>query len=529
MEHAVVIQKLTDCAKDIFAFAISRVYNKQDAEDLTNDIIVEVLASAERLQNDDAFYGYMWTIAENTFKRHIRSKKFKEAEHFPEFQGVYWDTPEQKAIEAEELVLLRRELTLLSRQYRDVTVKYYIDNKSCTAIAKELSISEEMVKYYLFKTRKILKEGVTMDRKYGEKSYNPGTFYINFWGNGSNGYVWRTFERRLPGNIVLAAYEKPLSVEELSLELGVSAPYLEDELDILLKHKFVRKIGNKYQTDFIIFKTSFELEYQKTVPTAAICMDTVSHIAKETESRLPKFRKIDLGIKMDDNQLRWFIVNLALHSALGQFEGEQRKRFGPYPKLNANAWGYIYGHDNDYIFTYFQGIYGQCGNGEGTAWYSAVNYNAITACQLWHGSGQCETQILCDAILRAQISNQDQETVARLVREGMVTMDDGRLKANFPTFSSQQHHRMCQELKEIIDATMVCMDQICTMTTTICKKHTPKHLQDRCERMSYVFHQADAMGIIVEKLVADGFLTVPEEKTNLCVFGVRRLSENSYS
>jgi len=220
MEHSIVVQKLTDSVKDIFAFCVSRLYNKQDAEDLTNDIIVEVLSSAERLRSNDAFYGYMWTIAENTFKRFIRNKKIKETEYHVDFQGVYWDTPEGRLLEDEDLIVLRRELSLLSKQYRDVTVKYYIENKSVTIIAKELDISEEMVKYYLLKTRKILKEGVKVDRKFGEKSYNPGKFYPNFWGSGNNGYIWHTFERRLPGNIVLAAYEKPVSIEELSLELG---------------------------------------------------------------------------------------------------------------------------------------------------------------------------------------------------------------------------------------------------------------------------------------------------------------------
>ena len=524
MKHSVVIQKLSDSLKDIFAFSASRLYNKQDAEDLTNDIIVEVLSSADRLQNDEAFYGFMWRIAENTFKRYIRSKKIKDGECHTDFLGVYWDTPEMKLIEDAELSVLRRELSLLSRQYREVTVKYYIEDKSCAAIAKELDISEEMVKYYLFKTRKILKEGVTMDRKYGERSYNPGKFYVNFWGKGDNGYVWQTFERRLPGNIVLAAYEKPLSIEDLSLELGVSAPYLEDELDILLKHKFVKMIGNKYQTDFLIFRTPFEQECQRNIPTADICMETVLRIKQFTDAILPKFKGIDLGIKLNDNQLKWFIVNLALHSALGQFEEEQKKRFGPYPRLSANAYGYVYGHDNEYVFTYFQGIYGQCGNREGNAWFSAVNYNVIKSCQRWCNISNDRVQTLCGSIRNASISGQNQETVAQLVQEGMITVEGEKIKAKFPTFTSEQHHRMQQELREIIDATIACMDKICAMTTAICKKYTPKHLQDRCERMSYVFHQADAMGIVVEKLVADGYLTVPKEPTNLCMFGVRCLS-----
>ncbi len=525
MEHSIVVKKLTESVKDIFAFSLSRLYNKQDAEDLTNDIIVEVLSSAGRLRNDDAFYGYMWTIAENTFKRFIRSRKIKETECHADFQGVYWDTPENKMLEDADLVLLRRELSLLSKQYRDVTVKYYIENKSCTVIANELNISEEMVKYYLFKTRKILKEGVTMDRKFGEKSYNPEKFCQNFWGSGNNGYVWQTFERRLPGNIVLAAYDRPVSIEELSLELGVSAPYLEDELEILMKHNFVRMIGNKYQTDFVIFKRPHEEEVQNTVPCAAICMETVSLIKKQVDVLLPTFKKMDFGIAMDENQLKWFIVNFAMVDALGQFEENVQKKFGPYPRLNATTEGLIWGHDNDDFFLrYFNGIYGHVENKEHTAWYTAVNYRVIRKCQRWHGVHNGWTQVICDGILNATISEQDEEIVAQLIRRGVVALENGILKAKFPTFTTKQAHYMRQKLKNVIDATVECMDKICTMATKICRKYTPKHLQDRCERLAYANYQADAMGIIVEKMVADGYLIVPEERTDLCVFGVRRLS-----
>lgn len=525
MEHSIVIQKLNDSVKDIFAFCVSRLYNKQDAEDLTNDIIVEVLSSAERLRNDEAFYGYMWTIAENTFKRFIRSKKIKETEYHADFQGVYWDTPENKMLEDADLIVLRRELSLLSKQYRDVTVRYYIENKSCTVIAKELDISEEMVKYYLFKTRKILKEGVTMDRKFGERSYNPGKFYPNFWGSGNNGYVWQTFERRLPGNIVLSAYEKPVSIEELSLELGVSAPYLEDELDVLVKHNFVQKLSNKYQTDFLIFKTPLENEFQDAVSSAEICIETVLQIKKQVDMLLPKFKKMDLGIEMDDNQLKWFIVNFAMVDALGEFEEKAVRKFGPYPRLNASTEGLIWGHDNDDFFRrHFNGIYGHCENREHTAWYTAVNYSVIEKCQHWYGGHIGWTQVICDAILNAEISNQDEEAVAQLIRRGVVSVNDGKLRANFPTFTTRQAHVMRQKLKKSIDATVECIDKICTIAAEICKKHTPKHLQDRCERLAHVNYQADVMGIVVEKLVADGYLTVPEERTNLCVFGVRRLS-----
>lgn len=335
MEKIIAAQKLQESLKDIFAFALSRVHDKQDAEDLTNEIIIEVLSSVNRLENDSAFYGYMWKIAENTFKRYIRNKTVPNVEFNEKFCGVYWETPEQKCIDSEEVAILRRELTLLSKQYREATVKYYIENKSCSLISKEMNISEEMVKYYLFKTRKILREGINMERKYGEKSYNPSKFGIDFWGSGGNSYIWQTFERKLPGNIVLAAYEKPVTIEELSLELGVSAAYLEDELDILLKYNFIKQIGNKYQTNILIFKTDYREEFLKEVPSLQICSETINKIKEFVDGIVPQYRNKDFGIALNDNSLKWFIVNLCMINALSQFEEITQTKFGTYPRLNS--------------------------------------------------------------------------------------------------------------------------------------------------------------------------------------------------
>lgn len=56
------------------------------------------------------------------------------------------------------------------------------------------------------------------------------------------------------------------------------------------------------------------------------------------------------------------------------------------------------------------------------------------------------------------------------------------------------------------------MDEICSRAAVIFNKHTPKELKEHCEQVAYVRYQADAIGIIVENLVADGYLTVPDKK-----------------
>lgn len=191
MEQKKAAQLVSENLKNLYAFSLSNLYDKSEAEDLTNDIVYEVLKSANRLKNDEAFYGFMWRIAENTFKMRIRKKQAQFVAFDEDFVGVYWTTPEDEFIKGEEINILRRELSLLSKQYREVTVAYYFHGKSCSEISKDFQVSMDMVKYYLFKTRKLLKEGFGMTREFGEKSYNPGVFRMDYWGGGDNSCYWQ--------------------------------------------------------------------------------------------------------------------------------------------------------------------------------------------------------------------------------------------------------------------------------------------------------------------------------------------------
>ena len=130
MEQQKCAQLISESLKNLYAFSLSKLYDKSEAEDLTNDIICEVLKSASRLRDDDAFYGFMWRIAENTFKKHIKKSKAQLVSFDEEFVGAYWITPEDELISSEETNMLRRELSLLSKQYREVTVAYYFNGKS---------------------------------------------------------------------------------------------------------------------------------------------------------------------------------------------------------------------------------------------------------------------------------------------------------------------------------------------------------------------------------------------------------------
>ena len=172
MDSIKLEQLITENMKSIFGFALTRLGNVAEAEYLASDILYGIIRSAPNLKEEERFYGFMWKVAENTYMDYLR-KKSKNASRIAELDESIADESEpvlDGIVKKEDLNLLRRELSLLSKQYRDATVLYYIENLSCSEVAVRLQISTEMVKYYLFRARKIIREGMNMERLYGEKS-----------------------------------------------------------------------------------------------------------------------------------------------------------------------------------------------------------------------------------------------------------------------------------------------------------------------------------------------------------------------
>ncbi|MBQ4604121.1 MAG: RNA polymerase sigma factor, partial [Clostridia bacterium] len=204
MEKNELNQKIAEVSKSVLSYCLARTSNTQDAEDLAQEILLKIMTSAQNLRNDEAFYGFMWAVAGNVFKDWLRKKSRHRNAELTEIDATE-NFDFEKLDNESDIFLLRRELALLNEKHRKATVLYYINNKSCAEIAQILSVSENMVKYLLFKSRKILKEGMNMERNYGEQSYNPKGLEIQFLGNGNNRY-WQLGRRIVPQNILFACY-----------------------------------------------------------------------------------------------------------------------------------------------------------------------------------------------------------------------------------------------------------------------------------------------------------------------------------
>ncbi|MBQ8448478.1 MAG: sigma-70 family RNA polymerase sigma factor [Clostridia bacterium] len=242
----------------LFYFCLKKTGSHTEAEDLTQDIALQIITALNQGTIPTSFSAWVWQIVRNRYSVWANEKHNRNESVTGSDIGDYEIEDESEnildeMIHAEQIALLRRELAFIKSDYRNIVVAYYIENKSVRDIALSLSISISAVQQRLHRARIILKEGMNMAREFGKLSYNPEN--ISFWVNGlhgANGEPGIYVSRSLSKNIMLAAYRTPATAEELAMEVGVALPYMEEELSTLVDATLMKKNGNKYETNIFI-------------------------------------------------------------------------------------------------------------------------------------------------------------------------------------------------------------------------------------------------------------------------------------
>ena len=467
--------KVKEIAKSLLSYCAARTSNHFDAEDLAQDIILEIYKSADNIRNIDAIYGFMWAVAGNVYKQWCRNKakdtKCRLTDNLP-------DVAELPVEDHSALSLLRRELTLLAKKYRKTVVLYYIDGKSCLEISDCLGISESMVKYLLFKSRQILKEGMSMERNYGTQSYNPKRLSLLFWGNGENRY-YHLCKSKISQNILFACYNDKLTAEQISLEIGVSLPYMEDKLEELCDYELLKKDGNRYFTNIIIFTKDFKNEMnaknaELREKIATILIEAISE--HEADVRNIGF----LGADMNNNSFKWQMVSFILYNAI--MELLQNKIKVIYPKDKFGTEGFVWGTENREQNP-MKSSFGFClSNAENEAGdhiqFMDFPINGEMA-HLYYLNRQNVTNVFLDVAkgITEFPGENDKALVADMVRKGYIISNEKGMFVNVPVFTKEQY----QQMENIFaDTFMNIAGEAETLMETIIKilkNHVPVHLK----------------------------------------------------
>ena len=470
--------------KTIFAYALSRVKNKNDAEDLTNDIVLAILQSEDKLKDENAFYGYVWGIAANTYRKFMRRKVRNGYDELGEEQADGSDFTEGLLLR-EDMKCLHREIALLSREYRECTVAYYFDELSCAQVAEKLGISLEMVKYYLFKTRKILKEGISMEREFGEKSFKPAPFeFVTIFSGEFNREYKNLFARKLPGQILMSAYYTPMTVRELAIELGVSSVYLEDELELLERYGLMTKNPTgKYQTKLLIYTDDFVNEFRRTAKGFVI--EAMGGIVNGLKTKLSQVKSINrICAELSDERLLWGLLwPIIRHGYLGFCEAHpelQKKN-----ELYAGASGTNYGISLEEVAEEWES--------HAFAGYSGIDaeFYAVFA----------DFGVLPE---KNRYSMEQGELGAK-VRKVLA----GELPPEFMIFTAEEEARMLSLIAPEIAAMKELYERMHTCACKLMAVHAPKSVEDQIAPILFQSLFFQTVGFVGNCAVLSGALEVP--------------------
>lgn len=251
-------EKITiKCTKNIYGFALKRCSNLQDAEDITQEIVLKVfrvLLYKDDIQATDKF---IWTVAHNTLVNYYRDKA-RTVIGIPIDESIEALSSEEdillQIIEKESIDRLHMEIAYLSKLQRRIVIAYYFENKKQEVIATELGIPLSTVKWHLFEAKNDLKKGMEIMRKESELKFNP----IKFALCGTNGSIGTKgsnsnfFRSTLSQNIVYSVWKKSKRINEIAEKLGVSPVYIESEVEYLEEYGFLTESKGNYLCNILL-------------------------------------------------------------------------------------------------------------------------------------------------------------------------------------------------------------------------------------------------------------------------------------
>ncbi len=333
----------------LFYFCLKKTGKNTEAEDLTQDIAIQIITALNKGTIPTSFSAWVWQIARNRYsvwakEKHNRNESLtgsdiSDYEIEDESENIL-----DEMIHTEQMALLRRELAFIKSDYRNIIVAYYIENRNVREIAESLSLPTNTVKSRLLRAREILKEGMDMAREFGKRSYNPEEIvYLNICtAPGELGQPWTLMDPKLNQNIFLACYDNPMTAEELAIEVGVALPYMEDAVKHLTAQTLLIKNGEKYETNFPII--SREAQQKIHFYYEGILPQLIALITEDIDRLMAQYQEADLcyyGEYQRYEEAKWMLLMDFYKSLYSLCANSPKDKLGNTPRQNRGIWDVV--------------------------------------------------------------------------------------------------------------------------------------------------------------------------------------------
>lgn len=307
---------LTEYVDRMYFLSLKKCGDYHMAWEPAQDTFAAVLSSINRGAEIKNIWAYLERVLSNKYNEYLRQKynkpwiSFNDYPHEIEDETILlWQDTERYN---EQLEAIRHELCFPACIHREVMVRFYIHGEGVESIAKSLKIPAGTVKSRLNTGRKHIREGVNEMENYTKQSYEPDTLMISCsGGTGINGEPFSMVSDKLTENILLPAYDEPVTDTELARALGTPAAFVEPVVNRLIDGELMkRKGGGKVYTDFIIYTEKDRTNnLEKQIKTAEEHFDL---FWKELETALENLRKRDFYRRQKENAKKMLELHFSI-------------------------------------------------------------------------------------------------------------------------------------------------------------------------------------------------------------------------
>ena len=519
----------------IYQFSYRRCNTSYEAEDLCSDIILTVISAVHKQESIENFYAFVWTVArriyadfcENRTKlRQVYSEDALNFELSEKENGI--DRLIEKTSDRETLKRIFAEIAFLAKAYREVMVLYYLDEMKVKDIAKKLGINETTVKQRLFFARNtVRKEVETMNER--NLSLKPVSLAFIGTGNPSGNDPRTKAERILSQNLVYACKDKAKSAKELSDELCVPMPYIEDELEIQLKgengsYGLLRKMGDKYISNVIIVENSEFNEAGKiyTKHLDELCEKLKNHLQSHREEFLNfsyLSRQTDLRFILWTliSESVWHLkerVDEILETEYFKEVKQPQRKFttvGVAIPYGASYSARFYGCDGNethdfcgYSYVFIRNIYGKRIDRHYYCGQTITNDEKLRLTLKAIGGMDINT-----------LDKTQREIAAKAIECGFLRKNGEILEPRIVAIEQKDWENFCNLLCEYYDSIEDIAKMIAAELHAYMVSHIQKHLLNEYKSYNLLVSGINLLNDLIEKCIAEDLLTDPQQRIGL--------------
>lgn len=457
--HDIFARWVDEYSPALLRWAWGKTGDRARAEDLAQEVWLQFFSAVKREHREARTVAQpehlLWKVARYVWLKSLRQKEHLSLEEIC-WPGSGHPAPEDFAArlaEEEEQAHLRvwvhQRVVNLNRLQREIFILYYVEQVPQRDIARRLGMSESTLRWHLFDARKKLREGAHHMTN-TEFVYRPRNLHLGLNGQAVPQLaITRINENLLMQNILLACYDEGRTAQELAEMLGVARPYIEHDLDWLVKQEFLSESKGRCFTTFMITTCTQETaicrvyEQHKAGVSGMICQYMIDHAED--------IRRIGfIGCAKPMSKLLWTLIYLFARPLPLPCETPEppiRPDGGKYWPLGFDR------SDFDPNSPRADFAYNGSMNSNGFYWFGLHNF------------GQSEIEDMMDAwtpeYLRlrtlltklihagfdpACIAEEEKYTLAQLIEKGFLYKTGDALTPNFLIFTREQYDTLRREI-----------------------------------------------------------------------------------